>query len=113
MEMEISTILDEAAGLVIVFVAAALSLGALTVCGLIAYFAMREARHALDVVVRHQDDAASYYRRAIAESVAKGKADLVVKVPQDEGGGQGGLASEALERARREAAEDLAEVEGD
>jgi len=103
-----TTVIHEAAALLAVILSAALSLGALAVCGAIAYYAMRDARHALDVIVRHQDDAASFYKKAVAESV--GQTDLIVQPPQDEGGGRPNPVA-ALDRLRQGVVDDVDEME--
>ena len=83
--MSTDSILHESATIILVAVAALLSLGALALCGCIVFWAMRDARHALDVVVRHQDSAAAFYKKAVAESVAKGKTNMAIRPLQDEG----------------------------
>lgn len=99
------SVLNDAAPLVLVVVGAALCLGAVAVLAVIALLQRRDVRHALDVVVRHQDNSSVYFKKAFAESI--GHTDLQARVPDDEGGDE---QPDLLRSMRREAERDLRAV---
>lgn len=70
---------------------AVLSLAITCICAMVlaaalAHFARRGYHDAVGIIARHQDEAASYYRKACAESIAQGKTEMVVAPLPDSGG---------------------------